>query len=278
MCIGGHTKEEVCMRNEPFIQSTNSLLILDVFPFHKESRLVAGMTTRCGGTSGFPYDSLNMAYYTDDDEEMVQANRQMIADQVGFPLSSWVDAEQVHGCEVKKVNSPSTRGIGKADAIYTTEKNVLLTSYYADCVPMFFYAPNQSAVGLLHAGWKGTALNIGAELLREWKKRENIAPEDVYVVIGPAISKEAYEVDQRVIDKMKKILPEEAKKPWYTKSDGRFQLDLKQMNAHLLEEAGILTNHISVSRHCTYEEEQLFFSYRRDKGVTGRMMTFIGMK
>ncbi|MFB4162584.1 peptidoglycan editing factor PgeF [Alteribacillus sp. JSM 102045] len=275
------------MKKIPFSRKSESILTVNRKPFTEESSLVAGMTTRKGGEGVQPFDTLNTAFHVGDDPQTVVENRKHVGREIGFPLSSWTACEQIHGNEIIKINNKDKgkgalsrdSAAGEADGIYTKEKGLLLVSFYADCVPLIFYAPAAGYIGLAHAGWKGTALNIGGKFIRTWAGKEGIDLEEIYAVIGPSISQNAYEVDDKVISKMKQVLPARVPEPWYTSQrKDRFQLDMKEMNRILLEHEGIPPENIFVSSHCTYNENDLFFSHRRNSGGTGRMMTFIGFE
>ncbi|SDG95510.1 conserved hypothetical protein [Alteribacillus persepolensis] len=274
------------MEKDPFAKEHDSILSVQSEPFQQNPLLVSGMTTRNGGVGRHPYETLNTAFHVGEDIDTVIENRQRIARELNFPLSSWVALEQVHGSDIVKAASTDKgkgsvsrdTALSKADGFYTNDKGVLLVSFYADCVPLLFYAPKAGYIGLAHAGWKGTALNIGGKFVETWKKEEHIDAEDIYVVIGPSISEAAYEVDNKVITQMKAALPAQQQTPWYTKGNGKYQLNMKQMNRYLLESAGISPDHIFISSYCTYTNDAYFFSHRRDGQKTGRMMTFIGFR
>ncbi|WP_158737631.1 peptidoglycan editing factor PgeF [Alteribacillus sp. YIM 98480] len=273
------------MEKDPFSKKSERIFTVNSKPFKRELSLAAGMTTRKGGEGVKPFDSLNTAFHVGDDPQTVIANRKKIGKELGFPLSSWTASEQVHGSEIIKIRAEDKgkgalsrhSAAGEADGMYTNEKELLLVSFYADCVPLIFYAPAAEYVGLAHAGWKGTALNIGGKFVNTWVEIEKINIEDIYAVIGPSISQEAYEVDDKVISQMEKLIPSYPV-PWYSTRKGKFQLDMKEMNKVLLEAAGLPSENIFVSSHCTYNENELFFSHRRNGGGTGRMMSFIGLK
>nr|WP_318538719.1 peptidoglycan editing factor PgeF [Geobacillus thermoleovorans] len=162
--------------------------------------------------------------------------------------------------------------------MYTDEAEVLLALCFADCVPIYFVAPSAGLVGLAHAGWRGTAGGIAGHMVRLWQTREHIAPSDIYVAIGPAIGPCCYTVDDRVVDSLRPTLPPESPLPWRETSPGPYALDLKEANRLQLIAAGVPNSHIYVSERCTSCEEALFFSHRRDRGTTGRMLAFIGRR
>jgi polyphenol oxidase len=273
------------MKNEPFIQSSDELLLLNKWKTFNH-QIIAGFTTKLGGHSEKPFDSLNLGLHVQDDSSCVCLNRKKVAELLSFPLSQWVCAEQVHGNHIVKVTNEHrgkgvfsySDGISGADGLFTTEKNILLVLCYADCVPIYFFAPKHHIIGAAHAGWRGTVKNICGKMVGIWKTKEKVNPEDIYVAIGPAIESCCYIVDDKVIDQLREVLLENDELPFKVVSKGQYALDLKQANKQLLLQSGIPEQNIEISSYCTSCEKELFFSHRRDKGKTGRMISFIGLK
>ena len=243
--------------------------------------LVAGFTTKNGGCSQMPFSSLNMGYHVADEEYCVTRNRQLLAESINFPLDYWVGAEQTHRSNIVKITMED-QGRGASDyhsafkdtdGFYTNETNILLTLCFADCVPIYFYAPSFGYIGMVHAGWKGTVAKIASAMIERWQS-EGISPKDIHVVIGPSICGECYIVDDRIIDQVKHICGEEG--PYQEISEGQYQLDLKQLNKWIIQQTGV--ENIEVSSLCTSCQKDEFFSHRRDHGNTGRLMSFIGWK
>src|SRR5699024_4992185 len=145
--------------------------------------------------------------------------------------------------------------------------------FFADCVPLFFYDKRLNIVGIAHAGWKGTVKEIGAQMVKSFVQLGS-QMEDLFVAIGPCISKMNYEVNDHVI---KHIDENFVSKVVTDKGEGKYLLDLKQLNVEILLQNGVMRNNIDITTYCTYEHEQLFYSYRRDNGKTGRMLAFIGI-
>ncbi|SDI66627.1 peptidoglycan editing factor PgeF [Natribacillus halophilus] len=268
------------MKNEPFAlceQRTHLKL-------QTQEHVQAGFTTRLGGESAPPYNEANYGLHVGDDEEKVLANRERLADRLNLPLTRTVFAEQVHGNAVTKVaENDGGRGahslhtvIPGTDGLYTSTKNLYLLTLFADCVPLYFFDRRQTLVGIAHAGWQGTAANIGAEMVRRWVEVEYVSAEDIEVIIGPSIGPETYEVDEKVVSALDKVLPS-GKKPWKQTVTDRYTVDLKEANALLLERAGIRRESMAISNACTYTNQELFFSHRRAGGKTGRMLGYIGL-
>jgi polyphenol oxidase len=247
--------------------------------------LEVGITCKQGGFSEGPFSSLNMGLHVNDDEDAVKKNRLHVANSIGFPLQTWVCAEQTHGNNIRWVTKQDggkgsldySESISDTDGLITNNPNLLLTMCYADCVPIYFLYPEGRLVGVAHAGWKGTVLNIAGKMVEEFKKH-GAKSEDILVAIGPSICGECYQVDDRVIDKVKKLLEDCSEKPYNHKYEGQYALDLKRTNFLAMLNSGVPENNITVSGFCTVCDETEFFSHRRDNGKTGRIMSFIGWK
>lgn len=247
--------------------------------------LIAGFTTKAGGFSEGDFSSMNLGLHVNDSLETVQKNRKHIAECLSFPIHSWTGAEQTHETHIEKVMMEDG---GKGSVIYedafratdgffTAEKGLLLTLCYADCVPLYFCHEETGAIGSAHAGWKGTVNGIAREMVEVFLK-EGLKAEGIHVVIGPSICGKCYIVDDRVISQIDMKLADCQEKPYTQVEDNQFQLDLRQLNKSILLMSGVLEENISVSNLCTSCESNHFFSHRRDKGKTGRMMSFIGWK
>jgi polyphenol oxidase len=273
------------MTKDLFSRQSKSILKLKSWEAIAPS-VVAGFTTKIGGFSDAPFQSFNLGLHVEDDPKLVVKNRDKLAEITGFSTSNWACSEQIHDAEILKVTrehagngvyiyEQSLKGI---DGLYTSESNLLLTLCFADCVPLYFTAPRNNLIGAVHAGWKGTVKDIGGNMVRIWGDKENVAPEDIHIVIGPAIGSCCYVVDNYVIDKVKEVLPTNEILPYKLISEGQYTLDLKLLNKLLLVQSGIPENNIELSSYCTCCEKELFFSHRRDKGKTGRMVSFIGRK
>ncbi|WP_042349010.1 peptidoglycan editing factor PgeF [Bacillus massiliigorillae] len=245
--------------------------------------LVVGFTTKNGGVSRGMFSTLNTGFHVGDEQQLVVQNREIIANKLNFPLSYWVGAEQTHKTRIARV-SEVEKGLGSddyvsalkdTDGLYTNAEGILLTLCFADCVPIYFFAPSKSYIGIAHAGWKGSVAGIAAEMVHKWQA-EGIEPSDIYTVIGPSICEECYVVDDKVIREVNKVVEEADEKPYNLISEGQYKLHLKKLNELILRAAGV--KHIAVTNLCTSCQEEAFFSYRRDGGKTGRLMSFIGWK
>lgn len=269
---------------EPFLLKNESFLLIKDW-MDEHPRLMAGITTKHGGFSKGPYTSLNMAFHVNDENDSVRLNREIIGRKIEFSVLHWVGAEQIHDVVIKKVDKGDTgRGalsyedaFKGTDGFFTLDKGVLLTLCFADCVPLYFFAPRQGAVGIAHAGWRGTVKGIAERMIHVFQE-ENIPPRDIFVVIGPSICEKCYIVDDKVIDIVKSRLAGGKKKTYNFIYGNQYTLNLQEMNRQILLEAKVPEQNIRVTKFCTGHHHNLFFSHRRDKGRTGRMMGFIGWK
>lgn len=275
------------MSAEPFIyhQEQPEQLFLEAW-MKSYPWIMAGFTTKLGGVSQGRFFSQNLGLHVGDQDEQVLHNRQDMATRLGFDFTAWTSANQTHGTAHKEVTQQE-RGRGRdslatafpdTDALYTQEGNILLTSFYADCVPLLFLDPVKRVIGVAHAGWKGTVGQIGTKLIHKWVERYDSKVEDLRVAIGPAIGGCCYEVTDHVIDHLNPYKKSLSPSAIAELGQGKYKLDLKQVNVDFLLQAGILAGHIEVSRWCTSCNQNLFFSHRRDGGRTGRMAAFIAIK
>lgn len=282
---------------EPFIHTGAAPALLHLEPWREQYKAItAGFTGREGGSGKKPYDSFNCALHVGDDPADVLSNRRLLAESLGFTLEDWTCGEQTHSKHIAVVTKQE-RGKGSldrasafqaTDGLLTNVPGVLLTSFYADCVPLYFYDPLNGAVGLAHAGWKGTVAEIAAAMVSRMEKEYGSRPEDILAAIGPSISGCCYEVDDYVMDHVRRLeaglhplTAAEGAPDLYTSSDNdssKSMLNLKEMNRRIMIKAGILPTHIECTTWCTSCNSDLFFSYRKENGVTGRMTSWIGIK
>lgn len=252
-----------------------NLPVLELSSWRECGNVRAVFTCRLGGVSQGAYWALNLGHGVGDAPEAVHRNRRLFWESVGVLPGSIVSSSQVHGDKVLAVSKRAGGNWGPADGLVTAETGTYLVGYYADCTPVFLFDPKKRAVGLVHAGWRGTVLRISSSAVEVMGKEFGSKPGDLKAVIGPSIGVCCYEVGEEVVVKFKEVYEKEAQA---VKRDGsRFYLDLKRANFYDLASAGVLAGNIYVSDLCTSCLKELFYSYRRDKGVTGRMAALIGL-
>lgn len=232
-------------------------------------KLRAGQTTRHGGVSLAPYSSLNLGKSTDDDEDNVQENRRRFCYALGFAPDQLAWSFQVHGTEVRLVDTPG--GSEGYDALITRSPDVLLVVSVADCAPILVYDARTGAMAAIHAGWKGTTGKLVFKTLETMAQTFGTRGEDCWAMVGACIGPEAFEVGAEVAEKF-----EDTNKKWDEKR-GKFVVDLKKANADQLLKFGVPETHIDVSPWCTATHVNDYFSHRAEKGTTGRMLGFIGV-
>ena len=270
---------------EPFVQNSESFLSIKDWS-DQHPNLLAGFTTKSGGISNPPFNSMNTAFHVCDVEENVKRNRHLLANQIDFSVESWIGAEQTHEDVIVKIDKNyAGRGaldyetaLKATDGLYTKESGLLLTLCFADCVPVYFVAPKYQLVGIVHAGWKGTVAGIAKSMVDIWQQAEGVQPNEIYAAIGPSICQNCYTVDKKVINLLEVILEEQTKTAYNQIKETQYQLDLKLANSLILQKAGVLPENIITTNFCTSCDDSYFFSHRRDEGKTGRMMGFIGWK
>jgi YfiH family protein len=238
--------------------------------FSRHHNICALQTTRHGGVSPKPFASLNLGHSTPDNPANVLRNKEILCGHLGIDPSSLVTADQVHGTTICEAAEGGHRREG-FDAFITDTANVFLCILTADCYPILLYDPEHNAAGAVHAGWKGTAANAAGKTVEAMKERFGSSPSSCLAYIGAGISGNAYEVGREVADRF-------SGKHLTALPDGRTLLDLASANLDQLLEAGIPDSHIEVSPFCTVRNNRDFFSYRREKGQTGRMIALIGIK
>ncbi|ULG72801.1 peptidoglycan editing factor PgeF [Macrococcus brunensis] len=237
---------------------------------------IIGITNRQGGVSPYPADAMNMALYIDDAPENVITNQQRLAEAIDFSRDNWVFPIQTHDKEVAEVTqddrgtniSELTEKLHGIDGLYTYDRDVLLTMCFADCVPVYLYSDLDNFIALGHAGWRGTKGEIVKKLVEAYP-----SPEHLHCVIGPSICENCYEVNADI----KSQFSSDAEPYFELKDNGNYKIDLQGINKMLAVKAGLPSEQIEISGICTAEDER-FFSYRTEKGKTGRMLAFIGTR
>lgn len=236
------------------------------------------LSARKGGVSLNEYSSLNLGLNQADIPSNVFKNREILSKTVGIDSALFVFARQVHSTNVMRVfESDRGRGLYSrvtafpfTDAMVTNSKQVCLITLAADCVPILFYDPVKRAIGVAHAGWKGTVLKISQFVVNSFQEEFGSNPEDLIVGIGPSAGPCCYEIGKDVADEVSLTFGEKSNVLKPTGKPDKFILDLWEANRITLISNGIMDENIEVSRRCTICENHEFFSARRgDKGRFG---------
>lgn len=268
------------------------------FPILEETGLVRHLfTTRLGGVSEHEFATMNFSIDRGDSERNVAANYERIAGVLGCSVNDMTASHQTHTTNIRKVTAADKgKGIVKprdyenVDGLMTDEREIVLVTYYADCVPLFFVDVKNRAVGLAHSGWKGTAAGMGQCMVNAMRESFGTEPKDLRVAIGPSICRDCYEVGEdvavRFMGKEEHIIKEghfmegsrsdeavvtEGRQP------GKYQLDLWLANRLILERAGVSRENIEVPDICTCHNSDYLFSHRASEGRRGNMGAFLGL-
>ncbi|XBQ17663.1 MAG: peptidoglycan editing factor PgeF [Oceanicaulis sp.] len=233
-------------------------------PYFGGDRVVHAFTTRTGGVSEGPFESLNLSWSRGDDKSNVEENRRRVAEALGGV--SLVFANQVHGTNVLKVDAkPEGRwSAGEGDALMTNVPGLALCAQTADCVPILLHDPANRAVAAVHSGWRGTVKGVLAATLNEMEIAYGTRPEQVQAVIGPAICKENYRVGPEVLEKFEVHfggLDDALAGP--RDEEGGAGLDVAEACRRQLMMAGVHEDFIVRLNHCTFADRERFFSCRR---------------
>jgi len=240
-------------------------------------------STRMGGVSSGYLSSMNLSFTRGDQEENVRENFYRIADAVGFLAENLVLSDQTHTANVRLITE-NDRGKGflrpkdyqDVDGMITNVPGLVLATFYADCVPLYFVDPIHRAIGLSHSGWKGTVKRIGAVTIKKMQEVFGTNPEDIEAAIGPSICQDCYEVSEDVAEQFKQEFIHN-EKLLYQKENGKYQLDLWKANQQVLLEAGILPEHLAVTNICTCCNSDLLFSHRASHGMRGNLGAFLSL-
>lgn len=257
------------------------------FPLLEHTGLVRHLfTTRVGGVSSDIYSTMNLSYTRGDKKENVDENFRRIADVLKCELSDIVCSDQTHTVNLR-VAAKEDGGKGivlpkdytDIDGLLTDEPGLVLATFYADCVPLYFVDTRKHAIALAHSGWRGTVARMGRCVTEKMREVYGTNPADLVAAIGPSICLECYEVSEDVADAFAHEfrMPGQLDEILINKGNGKYQLDLWRANEIVLEEAGIPAEQIQVTDICTCHNSEYLFSHRASKGRRGNLGAFMGL-
>lgn len=224
-------------------------------------------STRVGGVSTGNYSSLNLGLYTEDENEKIRLNFNKIFEAAEMDMDKIVFLKQIHGDQFYVVSNENYGSITESygDAIITGEKGISIGIFTADCVPILLVDKENKLIAAVHAGWKGTHLKIVEKVLNHMFTFMGTNPVNVLAVIGPSIGPCCFEVKEDVADKFE----------FSIKRNDKIYVNLWNENKKQLLNMGLLEENITIANLCTCCNNDLFYSYRRDSGNTGRLAAFI---
>ncbi|MGN0380278.1 MAG: peptidoglycan editing factor PgeF [Suilimivivens sp.] len=257
------------------------------FPLLEKTGMVRHLfSTRIGGVSEGIYSSMNLSYTRGDRKEAVDENFSRIADVFQSVPDKIVCSRQTHTTNVRRVTK---KDLGKGvvrpldyedvDGLITDIPGIILATFYADCVPLYFVDVKNRAIGLSHSGWRGTVNRMGDATLQAMKDAFGTSSEDVIAAIGPSICQDCYEVGEEVAASFRESFPEEWE--YFLKvgrETGKYQLDLQEANRRILINAGVLQQNIAVTDICTCCNKELLFSHRGSDGKRGNLGAFLELR
>lgn len=276
--------------NEPVmrINHTDGIEYL-TFPAFSETGIVAHIvSTRLGGASSGMFATMNYSYTRGDLKAAVDENFRRTARIFGAGPDAFVCSDQTHTTNVRTVTA-ADRGKGvtcpkdytDVDGLVTNVPGLILSTFYADCVPLLFVDPLHRAIGCSHSGWRGTATEMGRVTVERMEKEYGSRPEDILAAVGPSICQDCYEVSADVAEQFLELFSQRkydfvsAEEIVLDKKNGKYQLDLWRANEAVLLAAGIKAEHLSVTDICTCHNPDYLFSHRASKGKRGNFGAFI---
>ena len=280
------SREDVIKIKEPLGINGQRVPLL-YFPFLEENGLVKHcFTTREGGVSQEIFRSLNLSFTRGDRDEDVMENYKILASAMGVELDRFVFADQTHTTNVRVVTETDAgKGLMKpmdyqdVDGLITNVPGLVLSTFFADCTPLYFVDPVHKAIGMSHSGWRGTVGRMGKVTLDAMAEAYGTKPEDVLCAIGPSICQDCYEVSEDVIKKFRENYDENLwPEIFYQKENGKYQLNLWKANESVFLESGILPEHIAVTNVCTHCNPDILFSHRTTGNERGTLSAFLALK
>jgi hypothetical protein len=234
-------------------------------------------STRCGGISPAPFDSLNLGNHsggqTRDDDRRIRRNYALLLAAAGCPALPPLQLHQVHGCAVADIRAGQAFDLdSQADAIVSRDCARTISVRTADCVPILLSSDDGRIVAAVHAGWRGIVSGvIGATISR--MADSHAAPQSLIAAIGPCIGREAFEVGPEVLAAFQRVFGSAV--PIERRSGDKGRADLREAARLQLIAAGLRPVCIDTTDRCTATHREEFFSHRRDRGLTGRMAAVI---
>lgn len=254
--------------------------------------IIHGFSTRLGGVSKEHLASMNLSFSRGDDRENVMENHRRFAAALGYDEKRLVFSDQVHLTRFHKVTGADcgkgivrTSDIKEIDGLVTDEPGIPIITFYADCVPLFFYDPIKKVIAMAHSGWRGSVERIGARMVAYMEEEYGCNSENIVCAIGPSICQSCYEVSEDVAlqfieefggglsqglagtDRAGGAMDELV----WAKGDGKYQLNLHRACEIALLEAGIQKENLDVTDLCTCCNPQVFFSHRASHGMRGNL-------
>lgn len=242
-------------------------------------------SSRIGGVSKGQTESMNFSFTLDSSPDNVCENFRIFCNAVGFDSEKLVLSQQTHTSNIRKVTEEDfgkgiwrERDYSDIDGLVTDVPGAVLVTQYADCTPLLFFDPVKRVAATSHAGWRGTVAEIGRKTVDIMVNDYGCSPKDIVAAIGPNIGQCCYEVDDPVIDEINKLDYLNLPLCYTKKENGRYMLDLREVNRQILIKTGINAENIDVADLCTCCNSDFFHSHRKTAGKRGTLGAFIAIK
>lgn len=268
-------------------QNRNGEVEYLTFPILEQTGMVRHLfSTRVGGVSEDIYGTMNLSYTRGDRKEAVDENFRRIARVLGCDLDDIVCSDQTHTVNLRIVSrEDGGKGIltpkdySDIDGLMTDEPGLVLATFYADCVPLYFVDTKRRAIALAHSGWRGTVARMGRCVTEKMCETYGTDPADLVAVIGPSICQACYEVSGDVAEAFagEFCRDGQSEEILTDKGNGKYQLDLWRANEIVLTEAGVPAEQIQVTDLCTCHNSDYLFSHRASHGKRGNLGAFLGI-
>lgn len=262
------------------IIENNGVKAVQFQPFCDSGLVSHGFSTKHGGVSEGAYSTMNLSFTRGDDEESVRENFRRFSESIGVSVDSLVLSDQIHETKVIPVTVANTdHPLQGVDGLMTDKPGVTLTTFYADCVPLFFLDPKNKVIALSHAGWRGTVKGMASVTVEAMMTHYECDPNDILVGIGPSIQQCCYEVSEEVINEFENQLNRDIIDEIATrKANGRYMLNLQEANKRILLLSGIREENITISDLCTKCHSEDFFSHRVMGTNRGSLAAMLALK
>lgn len=277
--------EEILVCNQVALEDKTTVPLLS-YPLLTETGIVKHcFTTRMGGVSKGIFSSMNLSFTRGDEKEDVMENYKRLAEALGVSLENFVFTDQTHTTNVLQVTEKDAgkgilreRDYQDVDGLITNVRGLVLSTFFADCVPLYFVDPVHEAIGMSHSGWRGTVRRMGKATIEAMEQAFGTKTSDLICAIGPSICQDCYEVSEDVAEEFKSAFPGYEREILLEKENGKYQLDLWKANEIVLEDAGVEKEHIAVTNLCTCCNPKLLFSHRASHGKRGNLGGFLCLK
>lgn len=276
------TTENTIVEQEHRISPELTVPLLHVPLLESTGIVKEGFSTRAGGVSKGIFSTMNLSFTRGDEREAVEENYRRIAQALGVDYDRFVFSDQTHTTNVLQVTEKDAgNGITREreypdiDGLITNVPGLVLTTFYADCVPLYFVDPVHRAIGLSHSGWRGTVNRMGQVTIERMREAYGTDPADLICAIGPSICQDCYEVSEDVAEQFAAAFPGHWAELFYRKENGKYQLNLWRANEIVLTEAGVKPEHLAVTDICTCCNPENLFSHRASHGKRGNLAAFL---